>query len=406
MFRISTANAYNRTIEQLGARQAELAQQQERLSTGKRVQKASDDPVAATLAETAQNRLSRVQADLRTLEASRTSLQQAESGLAESGELIQRVRDLLVTAGNATFTDAEREDVARQLEGLREQLIAVANRTDSGGRTLFGGLGGAAVPFVDLYGPGGAGVQFNGQRGQAAAGNNALPSALDGDAIWMRVPQGNGSFTLSLPNSNTGGVSTSMGEVTDATLLTGASYRVDFADVGGVIQYTVTNVGTGLPVAGQAGVPYEPGKSVEFDGLSFTMNGNAAAGDRIDIAPVTGPTDLFSVVQNAVDALRYGGANESAHRTQALARALTEVDASHDRVLLARGRTGEWLNRADSLNGLMEDRTVDLKAEKSRLEDMDLVKGISDFQQQQVALEAAIKSYAQVQRLSLFNSIG
>ena len=104
--------------------------------------------------------------------------------------------------------------------------------------------------------------------------------------------------------------------------------------------------------------------------------------------------------------LRYGGTNESAHRTQALARALTEVDASHDRVLLARGRTGEWLNRADSLDGLMENRSVDLKAEKSRLEDLDLVQGISDFQMQQTALEAALKSYAQVQRLSLFNSIG
>ena len=282
----------------------------------------------------------------------------------------------------------------------------MANRTDSGGRTLFGGLGGAAVPFVDLYGPGGTGVQFNGQRGQAAAGNNALPAALDGDAIWMRVPQGNGTFTLSLPPTNTGGVSTSMGEVTDASALTGASYRIDFADVGGVVQYTVTDVGSGLPVPGHAGVPYEAGKTIAFDGLSFSMNGNAAAGDRIDLAPVTGPTDLFSVVQNAVAALRYGGANESAHRTQALARALTEVDAAHDRVLLARGRTGEWLNRADSLEGLMEDRSVDLKAEKSRLEDLDLVKGISEFQQQQVALEAAIKSYAQVQRLSLFNSIG
>ena len=121
---------------------------------------------------------------------------------------------------------------------------------------------------------------------------------------------------------------------------------------------------------------------------------------------MTAPTDIFSVVQTAVDALRYGGTNESAHRTQALARALTEVDASHDRVLLARGRTGEWLNRADSLDGLMEDRSVDLKAEKSRLEDLDLVQGISDFQMQQNALEAALKSYAQVQRLSLFNSIG
>ena len=80
--------------------------------------------------------------------------------------------------------------------------------------------------------------------------------------------------------------------------------------------------------------------------------------------------------------------------------------ASMDRVLLARGRVGELLNRADSLDTLLKGRALDNKAEDSRLTDIDLVKGISDFQTQQQGLEAAIKSYAQVQKLSLFSMIG
>lgn len=403
--RVSTANSYDNTIALLTRRQAELAAQQERVASGMRVLKPSDDPVAATLAETAANRLSRTTADLRALDASRASLEQAESGLAESGDLIQKVRDLLVTAGNATFTDAEREDVAKQLEGLREQLIAVANRKDNAGRTLYGGLGGSSVPFVDLYGPSGNGVQFEGLRGQAAAGNSALPQALDGDAIWMRVPQGNGTFTLSLPNTNTGNGSTTMGEVTDAALLTGDDYDITFADVGGVIQYTVTNVSTGTPVAGHIGQPYVANKTIEFDGMQLELRGTPAAGDSVELRPVTAPTDIFSVVQNAVNALRYNGPNESAHHTQAMARALTEVDAGHDRVLAARGRAGEWLNRADSLDTQMEDRSVDLKAEQSRLEELDPIKGISELETMKLGLEAAIKTYAQVQRLSLFSVI-
>ena len=404
--RIATANSYDNTVSLLARRQAELAAQQEKIATGKRVQKASDDPVAATLAETAQNRLSRTQADLRVLDNARSSLQQAESGLAESGEIIQKVRDLLVGAGNATYGPSEREDIARQLEGLREQLISVANLKDNAGRTLFGGLGGSATPFVDLYDPSGNGVQFNGQRGQAAAGNTSLPQALDGNAIWMRVPQGNGSFTLSLDTGNTGTVSTSVGEVTDPTALTGDEYRIDFADVAGVMQYTVTNVTTpgANPMPGQTGVPYANGMTIEFDGQSLQMNGQPAAGDQVDLVPST-HTDIFSVVEDAIAALRYTGANNGAHRTQELARTITEIDAGHDRVLLARGRAGEWLNRGDSLDTLMEDRSVDLKTEKSRLEDLDMVKGISDFQAQQLGLEAALKSYAQVQRLSLFQVI-
>ncbi|MDO8905478.1 flagellar hook-associated protein FlgL [Hydrogenophaga sp.] len=402
--RVATANSYDNTIALLARRQAELATQQERLATGKRVLKPSDDPVAATLSETAQNRRTRVESDLRALEASRTSLQQAESGLAESGELIQRVRDLFITAGNGTFSASEREDVARQLEGLREQLIDVANRKDNAGRTLFGGLGGSSIPFVDLYTPTGAGVQFDGLRGQTAAGAASLPQSLDGHAIWMSVPGGNGAFTTSLGTGNTGGVSASVGTVTDPALLTGNDYRIDFADVAGEMQFTVVNVTTNTPMAGLTDVPYVAGRTVQFDGLSLQLSGRPAAGDTVEIAPST-PTDIFSVVQNAINALRDTSPNRGALQTTEMARALTELDAGHDRVLLARGRAGEWLNRADSLDTLMENRVVDYKTEQSRLEDLDLVKGISDFQSQQLALEAALKSYAQVQRLSLFQVI-
>ena len=258
-----------------------------------------------------------------------------------------------------------------------------------------------ATPFVDLYSPGGNSVQFSGQRGQAAAGNTSLPQALDGNAIWMRVPQGNGSFTIDLGGANTGSVSTSVGEVTNPAALTGASYNITFATVAGTLQYTVSDPVTSLPLAGHTGVPYASGMTIEFDGQSLQLNGQPADGDLITVAPA-GKTDIFSVVQDAVNALRDPSV---AVRSQALERTMTELDAGHDRVLLARGRAGEWLNRGDSLDTLLEDRGVDLKAEKSRLEDLDLVQGISDFQTQQLGLEAALKSYAQVQRLSLFQVI-
>ena len=404
--RVATAYSYDNTISTLTRRQSELSAQQERLSTGKRVVRASDDPVAATLSEGAQNRMARVTADLRALESSRTSLAQAESSLAESSELIQKARDLMVSASNATYGPNDHADMASQIEGLREQMLAVANRQDTEGRTLFGGLGGAAQPFVDLYGPGGAGVQFEGHRGQAAPGEISLPQALDGEAIWMRLPPGNGSFTLDLPAGNTGDVRTGPGQVIDAAQLTGHDYSVGFASVAGQMQYTVTDLSTGTPVPGHASVPFQSGKSIAFDGLSFNMTGQPAAGDTVELRPVTGTTDIFKIMQNAIDTLRKSGTESDAARNQSLSRVLSELDSGLDRVLLARGRAGEWLNRADSLDNSLKNRSVALENQKSQLEDLDMVQGISDFQNQQVGLEAALKSYAQVQRLSLFQFIG
>lgn len=405
--RVTTAYAYDNTIAQLNKRQAELAAKQEHISTGKRVIRASDDPVAAALSEAVQNRLSRVQTDQRALDASRTSIQQAESALGEAGELIQQVRDLIVAGGNATYGSVEREALADQIEGLREQFFSVANRQDSAGRSLFGGLGGSTTPFVQTFGVAGGDVRFDGQRGQQAAGDNRLPQAMDGEAIWMRVPAGNGTFSLELPASNAGSLYSDAGEVTSLSALTGHDYRIDFSGTSGAMQYSVTDVTTGTPVAGQTGVPYSAGATVAFDGMSFQLSGEPQAGDSLDVVPADTPTDIFQVMQDAIDALRYdtGSPGEAALRTQDLGRALTEIDAGHDRVLLARAQAGEWLNRADSIENLLGNREVDHMTEQSQLEDVDLVKAYSEFQNMELGLQAALQSYASVQKLSLFQYV-
>ena len=220
------------------------------------------------------------------------------------------------------------------------------------------------------------------------------------------MPEGNGTFRLDLPTGNTGGVRTDMGQVTDPGALTGNDYSIGFAEVAGVMQYTVTNTTTATPVAGQVGVPYTAGSAIEFDGMSFVMQGQPDSGDSVELRPVTAPTDLFQVMQNAVDALRGASTGQTAQLTQAIGRSLTELDAGHDRVLLARAQAGEWLNRGEAVDGQLSDRMVAHESEKSRLEDLDMIKGISDFQNQQVGLQAALQSYAQVQRLSLFQYLG
>ena len=404
--RIATANSYDTTVSTLSKRQSELSDLQERISTGKRVLRASDDPVAAVLSEATQNRLSRVEADKRSLETSRTSLNQAESALGEAGELIQDVRELVIAAGNATYGSKEYLSIAQEIEGLRDRLIGVANQKDSAGRTLFGGLGGSSSPFVEVYGPGSSGVRFDGQRGQEATGNNSLPQAMDGEAIWMRVPPGNGSFTLDLPATNTGSVRADTGQVSNPSLVTGHDYSITFADVAGVMQYSVTDATTGSPVAGATDMPYTPGTTVEFDGVAFQLQGTPTAGDSVELKAVTTPTDMFKVMQDTIDALRGATTGQSAQLVHALGRSLSELDAGHDRVLSARSQTGAWLNRADAIEGLLSDRAVAHEAEKSSLEDLDMVKGISDFKSMEVGLQAAMQAYASVQKLSLFQYVG
>lgn len=406
MLRISTANAYDKTIASLQKRQVELAQQQENISTGKRVQKPSDDPVAAVMAESARNRQSRAAFDQRAVEASRISLSQVESSLGDATDLIQRIRELFIAGGNAAYGVNERRDLAQEIEGLRDQLLSIVNRSDTSGRTLFGGLGGSAVPFVEVQGPTTSGVQFQGQRGQEAPGTTSLPQSMDGHAIFMRVPQGNGVFRVDVPSTNTGSARTSIGEISDPAALTGSDYSISFADVAGELQYTVMDVTNGVPVPGQSDVPYTSGVQIEFDGMQVQVIGTPDPGDTLEVTSVTDSTDIFQVIKDAIETLRTSDTITGAQFTQDLGRSISELDAGTDRIMQARSVAGAWLNRADATDVLLGDRQAALQNEISSLEDVDLVSAISSFQTQQLGLQAALQSYAQVQKLSFFQYIG
>lgn len=183
--RIASNYAFESSVSNLQRRQQALSASQEQLTSGKRVLRPSDDPAAAAQAERALATASRAQAQQRALDASRNSMQLAESALGDGGELLQQARELLVSAGNGTYTDSERRIIGEHLRGLRDDLLAVANRSDGAGRYLFGGQGSDGQPLLDQ--PGGVTYTATGGTTVAAAGE-ATPLSLDGQAAWLQAP--------------------------------------------------------------------------------------------------------------------------------------------------------------------------------------------------------------------------
>ena len=194
--RITSASAFESSLSNLQRRQQALTQSQDHLTSGKRVLKPSDDPAAAAQAERALAAEKRSVAQMRALDASRSAMQLSESALGNAGELVQQARDLLVGAGNGSYTDAERLTMANAIRGLRDDLLAVANRSDGAGRYLFGGQGADGAPLVDGTG----GVSYSASAGQLlAASGEASPLSIDGRAAWLQAPDpANPGSTLSL----------------------------------------------------------------------------------------------------------------------------------------------------------------------------------------------------------------
>ena len=79
--------------------------------------------------------------------------------------------------------------------------------------------------------------------------------------------------------------------------------------------------------------------------------------------------------------------------------------AGTDLYVAVRGQAGDLLNRADSISSTNDQRKIVQDGNRSRAEDIDMIQGVSDFQKQQTGYQAALQSYAQIQKLSLFNFI-
>lgn len=395
--RLGTSNAYDSAMSQLSARQSRLSSLQENLTSGKRVVHASDDPAAAAQAERAQTRIARIQSDQRALNAQKDTITQAESTLGNAVDAVQAFRELVVSAGNASYNSTQRQAIVQQLTGLRDQVFAMANTQDSNGLPLFSSLGSALTPFVQQSAPP-PDYSFNGVAGQGASSAVSIPFALDGNQAFMFTPSKDGSFNA-VYTANAGASNTSPVTVQTPSAVTGNDYQIQFALNAGVMQYTVSQVSPAAVVV--PATNYVSGTPINFDGLSVTVTGTPLAGDGISIKP---NASIFSVMDQAIAAIGTAGSN--ANTTQAVGQALANLDIGLTNIQAVRSQAGELLNRAGRISDTQDARSIQLEGARSRAEDLDMVKGISDFQNQQTGYDAALKSYAQIQKLSLFNYLG
>ena len=394
--RIATANSYASSLSALMNRQIDLSSTQEQMTTGKRVNSASDDPAAAARSERAQAEIKRTVANQRGVDAANNAMTLTESALGDSVDLLQTAREALIQGGNATYSDSQRQTLSDQLVGIRNQLLAVANRTDSSGIFLFGGQGASHQPFVDAAG----GVQFQGSAGASqAASGELLPLTSNGALNWMSAGTGNGVFATSVVTS-TGSAWIDAGSVNNPAAITGSTYSLQFSVSGGATTYSVLK--DGLPTA-QTNVAYKAGgQAIQIDGMSANISGDPANGDEFKFAPSTPTLSVFDTLDKAIADLK-APARTSTQIAQSTNTNIANLDQVMGQIVNSRSQVGSVLNRAESATGRLASLKLASQTEQSNAEDLDMTQAISSFSNQQTGYDAALKAYSLVQKLSLFN---
>jgi flagellar hook-associated protein 3 FlgL len=117
-----------------------------------------------------------------------------------------------------------------------------------------------------------------------------------------------------------------------------------------------------------------------------------------------GGNDIFSIYGNLA-AILDNPASTDADVRNAVAAAISNMDAGISTVANARSTVGSKMNELDALNNSGDSRELQYAQALSELVDLDYAQAISDLSQRKVVLEAAQQSFIKVTGLSLFNFI-
>jgi flagellar hook-associated protein 3 FlgL len=117
----------------------ESAQLQQQISTGKKLALPSDEPVAFSEVSVLKSRLARLDQYSRTVDSIRQRISDEESTLAQVGNVVIRIQELVIQGSTDTNNTEDRKAIGKEVSGLMESLIAFANTRDFEGGALFGG---------------------------------------------------------------------------------------------------------------------------------------------------------------------------------------------------------------------------------------------------------------------------
>jgi len=289
--RVSTGMIYDSGLASIQTRTSSLLNVQQQLSTGRRILKPSDDPVAAARALEVTQSLAANKAQAETRNNVKSAVGIADAQLQSATDLLTRVRELTVQAGNAALSSPDRRSIALELRQRFDELVAIANAKDGIGNSLFGGFQVGNKPFAGSVENGVRYLGDEGVRMLQVSSARQMGISQSGNDIFMRIPSGNGVFATATQNEKSVNSQGLTYEGHTGTSATAASFEIRFwRDADGVVAtsgYAAGNATAGLIVtagvndefeialngAAPALVTIPDGAYADADALATALNG-------------------------------------------------------------------------------------------------------------------------------------
>jgi flagellar hook-associated protein 3 FlgL len=137
--KISTSFLFDRATSQMSTVQNKLANAQAQMSQGKQIIAPSDAPDQAAVIMRFKGVIQRNESFTNTLNSANARYRAEETTLQNVSDSMIRMRELGIQAANDTLSPVDRQAIALEMGGLRDQVMSLANTQDTGGAYLFAG---------------------------------------------------------------------------------------------------------------------------------------------------------------------------------------------------------------------------------------------------------------------------
>ncbi len=401
--KISTALNFQRSLNTMQDTQNQVSKTREQLATGKEIVRPSDDTIKVSAIENLDRAIAKEDTYQTLMGQLKDRYQFEETSLTNGSDILVRIKELALQGANATLSNRDREIIAVEVQGLRDELLSIANSRDINGNSIFAG-GNTEVDAFQTQTDGS--VEYKGDARQTLVNvsderqlgknRNGLDVFASADRL---IPGSPATFTVAANDLTIFNAVATLSDGTTSIVLdhTGVNAPTDQQDLLTDITsndnyqafaYTVELSGDSLVFTAKNNEPMDPGTGPTFGAIGVS-NGAAGVADRVE------GVGFFSALDDLIEALQ---TSDSAN----IQRALGEVSQLHDGLALAIGKVGSEIQSVETQLEINADTRLRLQSMLSAEEDLDYAAAITRFNQEMTRLEATQTSFAKVAQLSLF----
>ena len=423
---VSTKLFNEQQVRQFSKLTADIQAKQEKISSGRAILNASDDPVAAVSLSAANEQKLLIERFEENVYLAQNRLEAGDKVLNESQSVMMRITELATQARNPAYDAFSRRAILTEMLELREVLVDLANTKDARGHSLFAGFKNEETAFVkNANGK----VEYNGDRGihtVQISENMSVPTSLDGLTVFGRVETANGRRNIfeiidgvaasinPLRELNEHATADVRAEAIFTLPRQNQTWELDLKGSLGMVRISaVLSEGNEENFADAVNfVSDQTGVIAEFDKISgrIILTDIEAGEIRVENLEIEGQelTDYagqYNLSFGAVDEnnVSIGVPRVLTDLDQLLGRGISNLKSALDHLSLQQAVIGAQVSKAEVQRGALASRKLAVSQDISKIGDADLAKLVTELQSQLTNRDAAQQAFAKIGQQSLFD---